>query len=174
MLDIPCLRQAFDYDCGAVVLQAVLAYYGIEIREDKLIKMAGTSKKKGTNPAAMVKVLKKYGLEIEEGEMTMNEIKNFLKNKVPVIIFIQAWINKKSIDWVNNWGDGHYVIVIGYDEKKIYFEDPGAFKRTYLNWEELEMRWHDQDFDGKKYHNYGIAAYGKKPVYCSNQLIHLD
>jgi len=38
ILDFPELRQTFNYDCGAKALQSVLAYYGIDIREEEIIK----------------------------------------------------------------------------------------------------------------------------------------
>ncbi len=47
LLDFPELRQAYDYDCGATALEAILAYYGIEVREELILKCAKTTKKYG-------------------------------------------------------------------------------------------------------------------------------
>ncbi len=38
MIDLPIGRQTFDFDCRAKALQIVIAYYGIDIREDELMK----------------------------------------------------------------------------------------------------------------------------------------
>ena len=41
-LNFPELRQTYNYDCGASALQGVMVYYGVEMREDVLMKEAGT------------------------------------------------------------------------------------------------------------------------------------
>ena len=61
-------------------------------------------------------------------------------------------------------------MAIGYDQKKLYFEDPFSFKRTFLGYEELFQRWHDQDARGRKYFQLGIAVYGKKTVFKFNNV----
>jgi len=41
-----------------------------------------------------------------------------------VIVNGQAWRDDSGIPWANEWEDGHYMVVIGLDEKNVYFEDP--------------------------------------------------
>lgn len=43
--------------------------------------------------------------------------------KQPIIILFQAWADEGT-DYKNDFQHGHYVIVIGYDSKYLYFEDP--------------------------------------------------
>jgi len=38
MIDLPTGRQTYDFDCGAKALQIVMAYYGIDVREDELME----------------------------------------------------------------------------------------------------------------------------------------
>ena len=38
MMDLPTGRQTYDFDCGAKALQIVMAYYGIDVREDELME----------------------------------------------------------------------------------------------------------------------------------------
>ena len=38
IINMPGGVQTYDFDCGAKALQIVMAYYGVEIRESKLIK----------------------------------------------------------------------------------------------------------------------------------------
>lgn len=73
---------------------------------------------------------------------------------------LKAWPEKK-VDWTKDSVDGHYVVAIGYDRRNIYFEDPYKFVRTYLSFEELEIRWHSID-EGKKYLKWGMAVLGRK------------
>lgn len=57
-LILPKLRQTYPFDCGAKALQSVLAYYGVFVREDKIIKLAKTNKD-GTNIKGLIDVIKK-------------------------------------------------------------------------------------------------------------------
>jgi predicted double-glycine peptidase len=34
MIELPSGRQTFDFDCGAKALQLVMAYYGVDVREE--------------------------------------------------------------------------------------------------------------------------------------------
>ena len=172
ILTFPELRQTYEYDCGASAVEAILDYYGIDMREEKIMKTAGTTKN-GTSIKGIIKALKKYRLKVKSGEMTISQIKRYIDNKIPVILMLQAWTKKKKPDWEKDWIDGHYVIVIGYDGHKFYFEDPASASRTYLTYNELDKRWHDIDTDRKKYIHYSIATYGKKPRYSLKKRIHM-
>ena len=107
--------------------------------------------------------------------MDIGQVKNYIDKKFPVILLIQAWPDKKVKDWKNDWIDGHYVVAIGYDKNKIYFEDPSSSLRTYLYYKELEERWHDIDLkkNKKKYNHLGIVVMGKKK-FCEHKAIHMD
>ncbi|MBI2448102.1 C39 family peptidase [Candidatus Microgenomates bacterium] len=173
ILLFPTMRQTFEWDCGAKAVQSVLAYYGIDEREEVLMKLAGTTKN-GTPIKGIKKVLKKYGLDFEDHEMTIKDLKKFIKKKMPVIILLQAWAEKKHVDWSNHWESGHFAVVIGYDRKRIYFEDPASTTRTFLTYEELEKRWHDFDMGTKKYIHYGIAVHGKHPSFSFKRFIRME
>ncbi|MBU1179589.1 C39 family peptidase [Patescibacteria group bacterium] len=173
ILEFPELRQAYNYDCGASAIQSVLVYYGIDEEEDVIMKKAGTTKRAGTPIKRMIKTLNSYGLKCKAGPMTTEQVKKFIDKGHPVILDVQAWNEKKKIDWASDWADGHYVVAIGYDSKKIYFEDPATISRAFLTYKELEKRWHDKDTDGKKYANYGIAVYGKPVKYNIKKAVHM-
>ncbi|MEI7620502.1 MAG: cysteine peptidase family C39 domain-containing protein [Candidatus Falkowbacteria bacterium] len=160
--DFPELRQAYEYDCGANALQSVLVYYGFDIRESQVMKLAKTTKKDGTTPDNILRAAKRLGLEAQSiAPMSLDELKGFLDKGRPVIIALQAW-SRKVKDYIKTWSSGHYVVVVGYDEKKFYFEDPASANRTYLSHKELLQRWHDTDNVNVKYYNLGIVVLGKK------------
>jgi ABC-type bacteriocin/lantibiotic exporter with double-glycine peptidase domain len=171
ILSFPEFRQTYEYDCGAKALQAVLEYYGIDVSEGKIINLAKTTKK-GTSPKSVVNVIKRYKLKFKEGQLTISQIKKYLDKRIPVIILLQAWTEKKKFDWEKDWTDGHYVVAVGYGKNKVYFEDPYSVLRTYLTYKELNKRWHDKE-DRKEYVHYGIAVYGKKPKFNPNKKIHM-
>ena len=172
-ITLPQLRQTYGYDCGATALQSILVYYGIEVREDHIIKSAGTSKD-GTSIQGIIKVTNKYGLKTDSRQMTIKDIKEYLLKSIPVILVLQAWTEKKKVNWEKDWIDGHYVVAIGFTKDKILFEDPSSFERTYLKYDELQKRWHDVDVDGKKYFHHGIAIFGKKPQFNRDEVVHMD
>ena len=162
--EFPNLRQTYDYDCGANALQSVLAYYGIDTREDKILHIAQTTKD-GTDPKNIILAIEHYGLQQEARSMTAVEVKEFIERGIPVILLLQAWTETPDIDWENDWKDGHYVVAIGYDNEKMIFEDPSSFRRTYLSYADLEKRWHDVDEDGNTYVHWAVAVHSKtRPV----------
>jgi len=171
ILKFPELRQTYTWDCGVCALQSILEYYGLDVRESVIMKLAKTTKG-GTSATGIKRVIKKYGLDFTAGQMTVAQIKKYLDKKTPVILLVQAWSDKK-VDWEKDWADGHYVDAIGYDKKRIYFEDPSSVLRTYLTYKEFEKRWHDGSVKGRKYIHWGIAVFGKKPKYNPTKPIHM-
>jgi uncharacterized protein len=166
--DFPCLNQRYEYDCGANAVKAVLEYYGQDFDERPIMKIAGTTSRFGTTVEGIKRTLKKFGLKYAAKKMTVAEVKRYIKRGVPVILLLQAWPipERKISDWKNWWADGHYVIAMGYDEKKMYFEDPMCEVRSYLSFAELQDRWHDRvGGDKKKYYNLGIAVFGRREAF---------
>lgn len=172
ILDFPDLMQIYLYDCGATAIQAMLAYYGINIRESQILKDLKATPRYGTSSTNVVNILNKQGLKCDIKNMTVADLINYIDKDIPVIILIQAWdgTHKKYDEDYNN---GHWVVMIGYDHDKIIFEDPFTFQYSYLTRAELETRWHGQE-NGQKIKNYGIAVYGKKPVFNSQKMVHMD
>lgn len=173
VIDLPQVHQIYGYDCGSAALQAILMYYGVEVYERDLIKEVKTTRK-GTALKNILKTIKRYKLRYTAKPMTLKDLKKYIDKRIPVIIVLQAWTNKKQPDWENDWVDGHYVVAIGYKPDKILFEDPSSFKRTFLKYDELEKRWHDIGVDGKIYIHYGVAVYGRKPKIDKYKAIHMD
>lgn len=165
LLKVPDTRQTTDYSCGASALQAVLMYYGEERDEYELMEMLKTDPKEGTNPKDIVRVAKKLGYRarLEQG-LTLERLEQSVKAKTPVIVAMQAWRDGEDLNrpWSEVWDSGHYVVVVGIDDKNIYFEDPSLLgSKGYLPRKEFEERWHD--VDDKKYVHSGIFIDGKPP-----------
>lgn len=175
LLELPDGRQFSDFDCGAAATQAILAYYGIDIREDKLMAEMKTNTETGTAVKEIVKMFEKYNLKtIVRQNMTISDIKVHLTEGHPVIVPIQAWaLDINTVDWKADKDDGHYLILIGFKEDKILIEDPSLFGRGYLTEYELDARWHDYDADGTLLDHFGIVVIGD-PVYNDEKFIHVD
>ena len=160
-------RQTFDFDCGAKALQIVMAYYGIDIREDELIKELGTGKD-GTRVEKMISVAESKGFHVKaRQDVSINDLKRYISEGYPVIILLQAWADRYMTlkNWRNDYEDGHYAVLIGYRKGVLLFEDPSSFRRTWLREYEFLARWHDLDSSrNRKYEQFGMVLQGKEPV----------
>lgn len=75
VLDFPELRQVGSYDCGALALQSVLVYYGMDINEETVTKQLGTTRAHGTPIKNMIAGAEYYGLDIEaRTNMTIKDL----------------------------------------------------------------------------------------------------
>jgi uncharacterized protein len=171
---VPDVRQSTVYSCGASVLQAVFQYYGIESREDALMKECRTTAALGTQPEPMMKAARARGLQatLKEG-LTLNSLESAVWRKIPVICAIQAWADasKPGFSWAKTWEDGHYVIIIGIDDKYVYIEDPSLLgSRGTIPRAEFLERWHDYqgkppfDKTDRAYRAMGIFIEGPVPA----------
>lgn len=176
VIDMPGGIQTYDFDCGAKALQLVLAYYGVEIREDELMKELKTDKKSGTSVKNMISVAEQKGFHVfAECGVSLDAIKKYVAQDHPVIVLIQAWAEKYMTieEWREDNEDGHYVVVVGYEGSVIIFEDPASFRKTWMTAEEFIFRWHDKDpRTGEKLDHFAMALLGKQPA--SRTLEHMD
>jgi predicted double-glycine peptidase len=175
VIDLPTGRQTFDFDCGAKALQLVMAYYGVDVREDELLGELQCDQD-GTPLGNMIVVAEKYGFQVAAGNgVSLDTVKQYLDAKHPVIVVVQAWAERYMTleDWKTDYDDGHYVIVIGYNNGIIIFQDPTSFRRTWMTEEEFLVRWHDMDpRTQQKFEYFAMALLGKQPA--GKVLEHLD
>jgi ABC-type bacteriocin/lantibiotic exporter with double-glycine peptidase domain len=86
VIDLPTGRQAFDFDCGAKALQLVMAYYGLDIREDELMTQLKCSSE-GTPIKHMISLAEKYGFEvIVQSGVSLETVKDYVNNGIPVTV----------------------------------------------------------------------------------------
>jgi len=167
MIDLPIGRQTFDFDCGAKALQLVMAYYGVDIREDELIKELKIDRH-GVPVKNMVAVAEQHGFKVAAGNgVSLETVKGYVDQDRPVIVLVQAWAERYMTleDWRQDYENGHYVIVIGHQDGIIVFEDPASFRRTWLTEEEFLARWHDLDpRTNEKHERFAMALFGKPPA----------
>jgi predicted double-glycine peptidase len=167
MIDLQNLRQTTDWDCGAKVLQTVMAYYGVDTRESRVLRELQTTRM-GTRPANMRRVAQKYGFKVRSGTgWTLEDIKRYVNLSIPVIVLLQAWAERPMTleDWARDYDDGHYAVVIDIKNEIVVFEDPSSFPHTWLTESEFLARWHDRDpRTRRKVNHFGMVLLGKDPV----------
>lgn len=170
LLDVPDVRQPTDYSCGPTSLQAVLCYYGMDMRVDDLINMTHCNVN-GTPPENIASAARGLGFTTEVKEnMTLQDLQLYMNQGTPVIVDAQAWkSNETNTNWTSDEDDGHYMVVIGVDDQNVYLEDPAILgSRGYINNQEFLDRWHDEYQDGSNNNvtvtRLGIVVTGKEPV----------
>ena len=171
IIEYPETRQVFNFDCGANALVSVLVFAGLEEREDRVAMLAGTTKA-GTNTEGILRVLRYYGLPFRARQrMRADDLRRAIDAGHPTLVTLQAY-RESNRPYRELWDDGHWVVAIGYDKHRIYYEDPSAFHRTWLADEELRQRWHDVD-QGRRIHQWGctVQVTGQ---YQHNHHIHMD
>ncbi len=167
VIDLPSGRQTFDFDCGAKALQLVMAYYGVEMREDALLEELACDSE-GVSVQHMVSVAEKAGFQVAaKCGFSLEEVKRYIDENQPVIVLVQAWAERYMTleDWKEDNDDGHYAIVVGYHGYIIVFEDPASFRKTWMTEEEFIARWHDLDTrTGERLDRFGMVLLGRQPA----------
>jgi predicted double-glycine peptidase len=170
LIKVPRLRQATDYTCGVCALQAVLAYYGDDVREDVLSRALKANPRDGTRYQAIADYSRKQGYNVAiKKDAELQELEAILKSGLPAICLIQAWAETKSsspgkkIDYASDWQDGHYVVAVGFDKDNFYFMDPSTVGTyTYIQRNDFLERWHDTD-GHEKLHHFIMVISKEKP-----------
>ena len=160
MIAIPYKQQIKNYDCGPAALFSILSFFKVGPKNYlELIQNCKTTKRSGTTPENIIKVAKYYGLKVKEyHNMTLKKLQETLDNNKPLIIDIQAWGNENKY---KNLTSGHYAIAVGYDDKKIYFQDPFYYRKSYrsMSKENFLKYWKDKKSDGSILNHYAIAMW---------------
>jgi predicted double-glycine peptidase len=149
---LPLTPQSTPYTCGVASLQSVLAYYGEEWREDDLAQELKADPAEGTRYGELVRFARGIGLTAEVRQrMTIEDLTEAVEADHPVIVAIQAWSNKPR-SYADDWEDGHYSVVIGIDDEKVYLMDPSTIGNyTFIPIPQFLDRWHDAEIglDGR-------------------------
>lgn len=160
LLPVPLVRQATTYSCGPAALLGVLAYFGnTDWNENELMKLAGTTEE-GTDLGLLTKAAGEAGLKAKWVEnATLDDLKGSLARKQPVIVEAQAWSDEPpKVPFTEVWEDGHFLVVVGLDDQKIYFMDPSHLGSLgYMTLKDFKDRWHDISVGNKR--RYHTALY---------------
>ena len=166
-------RQSTEYTCGPSALQAVLRYWGKDVAEDEIAKLADTTSEVGTFPEDLARSAKALGFkaEVKEG-LTLDEVQKFTAAGHPMIALAQVWLSAKGMGGKSveeEWDSGHYIVVLGVDKDYVYFQDPYAMmSKAFLPRKVFEAHWHQamggDVINQPKLSHVGIFVRGKKPA----------
>ena len=149
---------------------AALVYFGVfDEAESVLDSDLHVNPEEGTTVVSIVSEARRFGLKAAaHTELTLDDLAREISRGAVVIAAIQAWPTDKIADWRTDWEDGHYVVVVGLSNDRVYVMDPSV--RTgyaYLDRNEFLARWHDYDMDGDRrvvWNRLGIVIEGGKPI----------
>jgi hypothetical protein len=109
----------------------------------------GTTEANGTRAVKMSQYFVEYtdyfATYLQGGAIDPRGLEKSIDDKCPPIVEIQAWKSNRSIPYDNDWSDGHYNVMIGYDADTYYFMDPWIGKYAWIGKKEFMTRWHDTD-----------------------------
>ena len=94
-------------------------------------------------------------------DMSVADLERSIDQGHPVLVVGQAWRGPEEAGkpWSQVEQAGHYMVVIGYDERSLFLEDPDMLgSQGSIPKSEFVDRWHDWDRDGNYFHHMGIVA----------------
>ena len=164
--DMPLVRQSTSYSCGAAALLSVLEYYGIDdYNESEVMHEVGTTPEKGTEIERMAAFAESRGLSTEvKSNVTLSALRRHVESGQGVIVDAQAWPDdgQPAKPYPETWSDGHYLVVIGVDDEKVYFMDPSLLgSRGFIPVKEFLDRWHEVSSKGEKLQHTALFFRGK-------------
>lgn len=170
LLPVPIVSQAHPWSCGAAALMSALLYFGVfDDPESRLDAELAVTRERGTSVENIVAEAHRFGLEAQARTgLTVEELDREMGRGAVVIVALQAWADHPVADWKANWEDGHYVVIVGVSDDRVYVMDPSI--RTgygYLPRADFVDRWHDYDLAGDRktvYQRLGIVIRGAASV----------
>jgi len=146
MLELPDERQKGDHDCGEAAVACVLKYFNASIAKKKFATLQD-----GADPRQLEAALRLSGFNVLAGEMSVEELKHFIKTNRPVICLIK---------WEND-AESHYAIVKGIEHKKVFIHDvqSGHVTVSLSKWQRM---WLATGRMNEVFKRWGIVAWPKE------------
>ena len=140
LLDTPDVRQRGDFDCGAAAVETVLRVLGV--RATAAVVLADAVD--GLHPATIEAALRRAGVPVQSGTMTVADLKHHTALGRPVLCPVALH-------------GGHWVVVRGARRDRVFFHCPvdGRLSAAADAW---DVVWRDSTRSGHPFDRWGIAA----------------
>jgi hypothetical protein len=112
-------------DCGPACVAMVLEFYGRVIDINQLSRDAGlTSNRHFTLPADLIRAASLYGTTlVRRYACTLDTLADEIAARRPVICLIHYGA-LDTLRQDRNYNIGHWIVVVGVDDKSVYIHDP--------------------------------------------------
>lgn len=151
-IPVPIVSQQQDFTCGDVATLALLRFWKHDDwagqPESVLYGPLMTTRANGTEPydiATFLAAVPGMHAEYKTGAdgTQLSDLEAAIDRREPPIVDVQAWRSGNS-SWTGDWSDGHYAVMIGYDQTNLFFMDPSTGGHYgYIPRADLAQRWHD-------------------------------
>jgi hypothetical protein len=184
ILNVPYFRQVTDFACGDASLQMLLAYWGVNVSQYTLMDVMRSTIAEGTSSFDLVRASHFSSLSSSTGRIYPDfAVKaGYPGHPIGLASFwhdsTKPWLNHLK-DWIgvgvpvialmhfepNGTNDGHYRVVVGYDDDKklIMMNDPwDRGTPRFLTWTENDfvMAWNYVEDDSPRVNPFfGMTAY---------------
>jgi predicted double-glycine peptidase len=145
MILLPDVRQRKDFDCGVAAVETVLKLFGLPRPPDLSNPIDGTA------PDTVEALLRKAGLLVAAGHLTVSDLKHFTDRGAPVLCPITVS------------DGGHWVTVRGVQRLRVHYQDPETGPQS-LKASDWDAGWTGGTRTGRDYSGWGIAAWTPKSV----------
>lgn len=170
-LPVPIMPQGTNYSCGPASLLAILHYWRVfDGNESELYGPLGTTPADGTEPEKIAAyAASRFHLRAEfKTGLTVDDLRTALAARKTVILDLQAWSGSAHPDYARTWESGHYVVLVGLDDRFAYVMDPEATGGyEYVTLSSLQERWHDYSgpsTNKTKFWGGGIVISGRRAL----------
>jgi hypothetical protein len=130
-----------------------------------------TTPESGTYLDDMVAGIRTLGVQASYKEhCTLEDIERFTSAGRPVVALGQVWRSASSgaASAAEEWGSGHYFVVLGTDKDNVYFQDPYlGMCKGFVPRDVFEDHWHqimDGDVARRELIHVGVFIHGDKPA----------
>jgi len=147
ILKFPMREQKYDFDCSVAVAWSYLKHFKINVEYNILLKTSKVCPVDGLHPQKLVNLFKKFGLDTKlEERKTIRFLKSQINKGIPVIVLLQHRKEYRK-SWQDTWMYGHYGVVFGFDDNRVFIYNPSMGGTKILTYDQLSCRWHD-DWNG--------------------------
>ena len=139
LLNLSSIFQTSPHDCGPTAFRIVCDYFSIAPPPPTSCNIIGVG------PDYIEAALRRAGLLVQFGEMTIADLRHHANNERPVICL------------VNYDGEGHYIVSRGVSRSRVFGVCPtrGRFDMAAADFVAM---WNDVSRYGGQYRQFGIAA----------------
>ena len=135
----------------------MIAACGQDVREDKVLALGHTSAH-GTETDGILRTLDYYAIKYHAGcGLQADELLAAIDCGHPVLITLQAYRDSPEIIYASDEADG--INGEGRPQRRFIIQDPSSWTDMYLDFDELDQRWHDVDARrGRSHRTLGLCG----------------